>query len=95
MKELLENPTHLAAAAALVLLAISSVITMVRLFIGPSLPDRVAALDMIAMIVIGMIAAYSIYAEQDVFLDVAIALALVIFLGTVAFARYLEKGLQK
>ena len=66
-----------------------------RLVRGPSLPDRVVALELISILVVGFIAAFDIATEQHVFLDVAIALALVSFLGSVAFARYIQKGAMR
>ncbi len=62
-----------------------------RLVRGPSLPDRVVALDLMAVLTAGMICVYAIDTDQRVFLDVAIILALIVFLGTIAFARYLER----
>jgi multicomponent Na+:H+ antiporter subunit F len=62
-----------------------------RLVRGPSLPDRVVALDLIASLVVGFICTYAIGTNQRVFLEVAIVLALITFLGTVAFAQYLER----
>ncbi len=82
------------AYISLVILSISMFLGLIRLIIGPNLADRVAALDFIAMLTIGMITTYAIFVDEPIFLDVAIALALVIFLGTVAFARFLEKGLR-
>lgn len=73
------------------LLSVAIVLAFVRLVRGPSLPDRVAALDLIATLGVGMIAVYAIATDQPVFLDVAIVLALISFLGTVAFAYYLER----
>lgn len=62
-----------------------------RLVRGPSLPDRVVALDLIGMLSVGVIAAYDIASEQPVLLDAATVVALVSFLATVAFARYVER----
>lgn len=73
------------------LLGIAMFITMGRLVRGPSLPDRVVALDLIAALVVAVICTYAIGTEQKVFLDVAIVLALITFLGTVAFAQYVER----
>jgi multicomponent Na+:H+ antiporter subunit F len=67
-------------------------LAFVRLVRGPSLPDRVVALELCGTIVVGMIAVQAILTDQSVLLDVAIGLALVAFLGTVAFARYVGKG---
>ncbi len=66
-------------------------LTFTRLVRGPSLPDRVVALDLIAVLTAGMICVYAIDTDQPVFLDAAIVLALIVFLGTIAFARYLER----
>ena len=65
-----------------------------RLVLGPSLPDRVVALDLIGVIAVGIIAAYDILTEQPMLLDAATVVALVAFLGTVAFARYVERRRQ-
>ncbi|TDS16055.1 monovalent cation/H+ antiporter complex subunit F [Sphingobacterium paludis] len=73
------------------ILAISVMMVFIRLFKGPSLVDRVIALDLIITTGIGIITVYSIRSNQAVFLDVAIILALIAFLGTVAFAYYIEK----
>jgi multicomponent Na+:H+ antiporter subunit F len=73
------------------LLSAAILLTFVRLVRGPSLPDRVVALDLLSTLGIGVIAAYAIATDQPVFLDVASILALVSFLGTVAFAYYLEQ----
>lgn len=66
-------------------------LAFVRLVRGPSLPDRVIALDLLSLIGIGVTAAYAIVTDQPLFLDVALVLALTSFLGTVAFAFYIER----
>jgi multicomponent Na+:H+ antiporter subunit F len=74
------------------LLVLAMFIAFVRLVRGPSLPARVVALDMMAALAVGIIAVYAEVSEQPIFLDVAIVLALIGFLGTVAFAYFIEKG---
>ncbi len=69
-------------------LSIAFLLTFIRLVRGPSLPDRVVSLDVISILAIAFIALYSFDRSEAVYLDAAIALALVSFLGTVAFARY-------
>jgi multicomponent Na+:H+ antiporter subunit F len=76
------------------ILTISIVLVFIRLFKGPEVADRVIALDLIITIGIGLITAYSIRSGQAVLLDVAMILALIAFLGTVAFAFYLDKNKQ-
>ncbi len=76
---------------ALPLLSIAVFLAFLRLVRGPTLPDRVVALDLIATLMIGIIAVYAIATDEPVLLDLAIVLALISFLGTVAFAHYIEK----
>ncbi|GGE08328.1 MULTISPECIES: monovalent cation/H+ antiporter complex subunit F [Sphingobacterium] len=73
------------------ILTISVLLVFIRLFKGPSVVDRVMALDLIITIGIGIITVYSIRQEQEVLLDVSIILALIAFLGTIAFSYYIEK----
>jgi multicomponent Na+:H+ antiporter subunit F len=72
-------------------LTISMLIIFVSFIKGPALSDRVVALDLIITTGIGIIAIYSIHTNQPTFLDIAMILALIAFLGTVAFSYYLEK----
>jgi multicomponent Na+:H+ antiporter subunit F len=83
--------TDLAIRLAIGLIGLALFLTFVRLVRGPTMPDRVVALDLMGVLAVGMIAAYSVATDQPVLLDPATVLALVGFLGTVAFARYLEK----
>jgi len=73
---------------ALLILSISFVVTIVRIVIGPTLPDRILALDMLVAVGIGFIAAIGIKTRYFLYVDIAIALGLVGFLATVAFARF-------
>jgi multicomponent Na+:H+ antiporter subunit F len=79
---------------ALFALVVSGACAIARLLRGPSLLDRVVALDVLAVLVVGMIAVAAIRTDQPALIDVALALALVAFLGTVAFARFLEERNQ-
>lgn len=76
------------ATVALVLLSVSLVLVVVRIVTGPTLPDRIIALDLLVGIVIGFIAAIATKTGVYGYLDIAIALGLVGFLTTVAFARF-------
>ena len=73
------------------ILAATVALVFVRLVRGPSLPDRVVALDLIGTLSIGVIAVYAIATGEAVYLDVAAVVALISFLGTIAFAYYVEK----
>jgi len=76
------------------LLACSLVIAFVRLVRGPTLPDRVVALDFMATLIIAISAVYSVETDQPAYLDAAIVLALITFMGTVAFAYYLNRSIK-
>jgi len=77
---------------ALAMLGAALFLAFARLVRGPSLPDRVVALDLLSTVAVGFTSAFAVVSGQLVYLDVAIVLALIAFLGTVAFARYTEKG---
>ncbi len=73
------------------ILSFSTLLVFIRFLKGPNLSDRVIALDLMITIGIGIIAIYSITNDKATFLDIAMILALIAFLGTVAFSYYLEK----
>ena len=70
-------------------------LALIRLVRGPSLSDRVMALDFISTCLIGMIVIDAIKSGESYFLSVAIVAALVGFVGTVAFAMYIQKGTRE
>jgi len=75
----------------IVTLTLALLLAFYRLVRGPSLPDRVVALDLISMIIAGMLTASVIRTRQPVLLDAVTVMAVVSFFGTIAFARYLER----
>jgi multicomponent Na+:H+ antiporter subunit F len=84
---------QLAAAIAIVGLSLALLMVVWRIAVGPTLPDRIVALDLLVGIVIGFIATIAIRTGFMAYLDIAIALGLVGFLATVAFARFvLQRG---
>ena len=72
-------------------LSLALLLTFARLLRGPSLSDRVIALDMLATLGIGVVAVHAVFTGQPALLDVAILLALLVFLGTVGFAYFIEQ----
>ncbi|WP_439139614.1 monovalent cation/H+ antiporter complex subunit F [Roseicyclus sp.] len=76
---------------AFVLVMLGVVLAFARLIIGPSLPDRVVALDMMTVLIVSFCGLYAIISGDTAFVDVAIVLALVGFLATVALARFVER----
>jgi multicomponent Na+:H+ antiporter subunit F len=82
-----------AAITALGILCVALLVTVWRVIVGPSLPDRILALDMLTGIAIGFIAVVAVRTGFSLYIDIAIALGLVGFLATVAFARFvLSRG---
>ncbi|APO73991.1 Na+/H+ antiporter subunit F [Rhizobium etli 8C-3] len=82
-----------AAAVTLAILGIAFVLTAYRVITGPTLPDRILALDTLTGIAIGFIAVIAVKTRFTLYIDIAIALGLVGFLATVAFARFvLSRG---
>ena len=79
---------------AYLLLALSLLLALLRFVKGPNQIDRVVALDLIAGILLSFCILYAVTQNSVNFLNVALALAIIAFLGTVAIARFLEKGLQ-
>jgi multicomponent Na+:H+ antiporter subunit F len=86
----LSGPAAWFASACLLAVGFSLVLTVIRLMRGPSLPDRVVSLDLVAYQAIALMLIYAILTGEPAYLDVSLVLALVAFLGTVAFARYTE-----
>ncbi len=75
----------------LVMLAAAALLAFVRVVRGPTLPDRVVAIDLIGVLIVGLIVVSAAATGERSFLDVAIVIALISFVGTVAYARYVEK----
>lgn len=76
---------------ASVCIATAFVVAFIRLILGPEVTDRVVALDLMATVAVGGICLYAVATDNYIMLDAAMVLALIFFLGTVAFAFYLEK----
>ena len=79
----------LAAEISLGLVLVALFLTLIRLWRGPTLGDRIMALDLMLVLAVGFIAAFAILTGFTLYIDIAIALGLVGFLSTVALARYL------
>jgi multicomponent Na+:H+ antiporter subunit F len=74
---------------AFALLGFAVLFAVIRIVRGPTLPDRILGLDLLTTLGVGIIAVFSMRADLSLYLDVAVALALVGFVATAAFARYL------
>ena len=76
----------------LVTLAVALVVTFIRLVKGPTLPDRIVAMDLFGVLVVGLIVVLAGSSGVRATLDAAIVIALIGFLGTIAYATYVERG---
>jgi multicomponent Na+:H+ antiporter subunit F len=77
--------------AALVLLCIGGACFVARAVIGPSLADRVIAVDGLIVTIVAATILISIRTDSDYFLDVALVVGFVGFVGTAAGARFIER----
>lgn len=84
-----------AAYVSVIIIGLSILIIFFRLVIGPTIEDRIVALDLLSANAIAFIAVYAIQNKTTTFLDVGIILAMLAFLGTVAFAFYLERRTKR
>lgn len=82
---------QIVAGVVLTVLTLSAAIAFARIVLGPTLPDRVVAIDLIATIAVGVLATSAIAFDQPALIQPALVLGLVTFLGTVAFARYVQR----
>ena len=82
---------NIAFAVTLTTLAVAAVLAFVRLVRGPTLPDRVIAIDLMGVLIVCLLVVVAASTAERAFLDVAIVIALISFVGTVAYARYVER----
>jgi len=85
------DPTHWLFIASSVTIGVGILAATWRLVTGPTLPDRVVALDLIGFLVVAILCVASIVTQQPALLFVAVVAGPVLFLGTAAFAIYLER----
>lgn len=78
---------------AALLISGSVLLGVIRLVLGKTLVDRVAAIDMLTIVSISMIALYAHVSGRFIYVDVALVYGVLSFLAVVAMARYLERGL--
>lgn len=75
-----------------VVIAISIVMLLYRTIVGPTNPDRAVALDSLGVNLIALAGLYAIKLETTKFNDVILLIGILAFIGTVAFAKFIEKG---
>lgn len=77
---------------SLILFGVAIFITFIRIIIGPSLPDRIIALDVIGVLILSTIAIISILFQTLAFFDVILVLGILAFISTISFSKFLERG---
>jgi multicomponent Na+:H+ antiporter subunit F len=77
---------------SLVTLTLALLVAVVRLVKGPTLPDRVVAMDLIGVLAVGLIVVLAASTGVRATLDAAIVIALIAFVSTVAYGTYVERG---
>ena len=83
---------NIAMTTAFVCIAIALLLNFWRLVRGPSLPDRILALDTMYINTVALLVLFGIHQGQDVYFEAALLIALVGFVGTVALCKYLLRG---
>ncbi|QEF99271.1 Na(+)/H(+) antiporter subunit F [Stieleria maiorica] len=86
---------NLTARISMFLLVIAVGLAFLRVVLGPTFPDRVVALDLVATLLVGLIAVSAIETGDAIFLRVAMVAALFNFIGTIGFCWYLQRGPKK
>jgi len=79
--------------AAVVIIVVSLLISAVRALLGPTAVDRIVSIDVMTVISIALIAVIAHLAQRVIYIDVAIVYGFLSFLGVIALARYIERGL--
>lgn len=77
---------------SIVLFTMTIFIALIRIMLGPSLPDRVVALDVIGVNLIAVIAVISVMMKTKAFLEAILILGILSFIGTIAFSKFIERG---
>lgn len=79
-------------AISVVLFAITIAIAVIRMIMGPSMPDRVIAMDVIGVNLLAMIGVVSVMYGTKAYLEVILILGILSFISTIAFSKYIERG---
>ena len=77
---------------AMCLLAVSMLFLLYRVVKGPTISDRVLALDTMSYIIIGLVAVLSIQFDTNAFLETILLIGILAFLSTIALCRFIERG---
>ncbi len=76
---------------AFAFLMTAMIISLIRLIKGPTVSDRIAAMDLIASIIVGIVLVYSVMVQNAIYFDVPVIISLISFIGTIAVSTYLKQ----
>ncbi|ODN30657.1 cation:proton antiporter [Fervidobacterium thailandense] len=65
--------------------------SLIRFMVGPTSFDRLASVDMMNVMIVGLISIFALLTENNMYMDIAIVYALLSFVETIVFSRYLER----
>jgi len=77
----------------IIILLISIFITLYRFLKGPTLSDRVVAFDVMGIMSVSLLVLLALYFQRSLYIDIALLIGLIGFLGAAIFGRYIEKGI--
>ena len=77
----------------IIILLVSIFITLYRFLKGPTLSDRVVAFDIMGIMSVSLLVLLALYFQRSLYIDIALVIGLIGFLGTTIFGRYIEKGI--
>ncbi|OES45351.1 Na(+)/H(+) antiporter subunit F1 [Domibacillus iocasae] len=84
--------TNFIFVAAIILFSLSIALLLIRVLKGPTLPDRVVAFDVIGVNLISIVAVLSVVLRTKAYLEVILIIAILAFISTIAFSKYIERG---
>lgn len=71
-------------------LILGSLMCLYRVMVGPTPPDRMVAIDILGILVVGMCGLFAVYKNRDFYLYIAISWSILSFVGTLALVKFLE-----
>jgi multicomponent Na+:H+ antiporter subunit F len=74
-------------------MGVATLLALARAFIGPTTPDRIAAVDNMTTVMTSYFLIIALIMGSGIYIDVAMVYAIISFIGILVFARYLEGGI--
>jgi len=81
------------ALLIVILFSVSGSLILYRFIVGPTLSDRVVAFDVMSIVSVSFLLILALYFQRELYLDIALVMGLIGFLGATIFGRFIEKGI--